>query len=87
MNENETLETTEVVQEEGESFETLEEFPGVPGEQFTQTLEGSTVFVEPIDYTPVIYDATSVLASVILASALMIVGFFMGIKLWEVPHK
>ena len=87
MNENETLETTEVVQEEGESFEISEEFAGVPGEQFTQTLEGSTLSVEPIDYTPVIYDVTSVLASVILASALMIVGFFMGIKLWEVPHK
>ena len=87
MNENETKETTEVVQEEGESFETSEEFVGGPGEQFTEALEGSTLSVEPIDYTPVIYDVTSVLASVILAGALMIVGFFMGIKLWEVPHK
>ena len=87
MNENETLETTEVVQEEGESFESFEEFVGDPGEQFTQTLESSTVSVEPIDYTPVIYDATSVLASVILAGALMIVGCLMGFKIWEVPHK
>lgn len=40
-----------------------------------------------IDYTPVIYDAVSVLASVILAGALMIVGCLMAFKLWEVPYK
>lgn len=87
MNENETLETTEVVQEEGESFEISEEFAGDPGEQFTEALEGDTVSVVAVDYTPMIYDATSVLATVILAGALMIVGCLMAFKLWEVPHK
>ena len=87
MNENETLETTEVVQEEGESFEITEEFVGNPSEQFAEALEGDTVSVVAVDYTPVIYDATSVLATVILAGALMIVGCLMAFRLWEVPHK
>ena len=77
MHEEQTLETEE----------TFEIFLDGYVEHSAEALEGSTLSAEPIDYTPVIYDATSVLASVILAGALMIVGFFMGIKLWEVPHK
>lgn len=87
MEENETLETTEAVQEEDESLETSEEYAGDLGEQFTAAMESDTVSVVAVDYTPVIYDATSVLATVILAGALMIVGCLMAFRLWEVPHK
>ena len=81
----EKLETA--FESEVEDLEILTDYDRYLSGQSAETLEGSTLSVEPIDYTPVIYDVTSVLASVILAGALMIVGFFMGIKLWEVPHK
>lgn len=56
-------------------------------EPAAEATESTTITVEPVDYTPVIYDATSVICSVILAGALLVVGFLMGLKLWEVPHK
>lgn len=56
-------------------------------EPVTETTESTTVPVDAVDYTPVIWDATSVICSVILAGALLVVGCLMGFKLWEVPHK
>ena len=77
MYEEQTLETEE-------TFEiSLDDYV----EHSAEALESYSVSVEPVDYTPVIYDAVSTLATVILAGALMIVGCLMGFKIWEVPHK
>lgn len=80
----ETIDGTEVV------YET----EPVPAETVLETTEPAPTVMEEytsstvlIDYTPVIYDATSTLANVILASALMICGLLMAFKLWEVSHK
>ena len=50
-------------------------------------VDGETTAVVSVDYTPVIYDATNVLANIYLAGALMIVGCLIALKFWGVDHK
>lgn len=53
----------------------------------SETVESTTAAtVAVVDYTPVIQDATNVLANVILCGALMIVGVLLAFKFWGV-HK
>ena len=55
----------------------------LPGEVEETVPETTVTVIEVIDYTPVIGDATSVVANIILCGALMIVGTLTGIRLWR----
>ena len=87
MNDKWKMKRLPPVEEATEYVELVTDAPGEVTEPTAETVESETTAVVAVDYTPVIWDATSVLASVILAGALMVVGCLIAFKLWEVPHK
>jgi len=54
--------------------------------EVTESTE-ATETVVIVDYTPVIMDATSSLANIILCGALMIVGVLCAFQFWEVKLR
>ena len=97
MEEHETLETTETVQEE-ESFETPDVFFDETVEQPAEIIENEAVTYVPgelteaftevpsaadVDAVQLFADATSVLSNVILCAALVVAGVLCGIRFWR----